>query len=161
MDTNCVNIIKTNELTSHIPIILLTAKADRESKLAGLETGADDYLSKPFDADELKLIVSNLIEERRKMRERFSREVTLQPRQISITSMDEQFLSKVLAIIEKNMDNELFSIDELSREVGYSNMHFYRKIKALAGQPPSQFVRTIRLKRAAELLAKTVTMSAR
>jgi YesN/AraC family two-component response regulator len=147
-------IIKTYELTSHIPIILLTAKADRESKLAGLETGADDYLSKPFDADELKLIIRNRIEERRKMRERFSREVTLQPRQIAISSLDEKFLSKVLAIIEKNMDNELFSINELSREVGYSNMHFYRKIKALAGQPPSQFVRTIRLKRAAELLAK-------
>ena len=70
-------IIKTNELTSHIPVILLTAKADRESKLTGLETGADDYLSKPFDADELKLIVRNRIEERRKMRERFSREITL------------------------------------------------------------------------------------
>ena len=76
--------IKTNELTSHIPIILLTAKADRESKLAGLETGADDYLSKPFDADELKLIIRNRIEERRKLRERFSREVTLQPRQIAL-----------------------------------------------------------------------------
>jgi signal transduction histidine kinase/ligand-binding sensor domain-containing protein/DNA-binding response OmpR family regulator len=147
-------LIKTNELTSHIPIILLTAKADRESKLTGLETGADDYLSKPFDADELKLIVRNRIEERRKMRERFSREMILRPRQIAITSLDEKFLAKVLAIIEKNMDNELFSIDELSREVGYSNMHFYRKIKALAGQQPSQFVRTIRLKRAAELLAK-------
>jgi AraC-like DNA-binding protein len=146
--------IKTNELTSHIPVILLTAKADHQSRMEGLGTRADDYLSKPFDADELKLIIRNRIEERRKLRERFSREVTLQPRQISITSLDEQFLSKVLAIIEKNMDNELFSIDELSREMGYSNMHFYRKIKALAGQPPSQFVRTIRLKRAAELLAK-------
>jgi signal transduction histidine kinase/DNA-binding response OmpR family regulator len=146
--------IKSHELTSHIPVILLTAKADHQSRMEGLETRADDYLSKPFDADELKLIIRNRIEERRALRERFSREVTLQPRQICITSMDEQFLSKVLAIIEKNMDNELFSIDELSREVGYSNMHFYRKIKALAGQPPSQFVRTIRLKRAAELLAK-------
>ena len=146
--------IKTNELTSHIPIILLTAKADRESKLAGLETGADDYLSKPFDADELKLIVRNRIEERRKMRERFSREITLEPRQISITSFDEKFLTQSTAIIEEHMDDENFSIDELSREVGYSNMHFYRKIKALAGQTPSQFLRTIRLKRAAELLPK-------
>ena len=147
-------LIKTNELTSHIPIILLTAKADRESKLTGLEMGADDYLSKPFDADELKLIVRNRIEERRKMRERFSREITLEPKQISITSLDEKFITKVLAIIEEHMDDEMFSIDELSREGGYSNMHFYRKIKALSGQTPSQFLRTIRLKRAAELLSK-------
>jgi DNA-binding response OmpR family regulator len=146
--------IKSNELTSHIPVILLTAKADRESKLTGLETGADDYLSKPFDADELKLIVRNRIEERRKLRERFSREITLEPKQISITSLDEKFLTKVLGIIEEHMDDELFSIDELSREASYSNMHFYRKIKALAGQTPSQFLRTIRLKRAAELLSK-------
>jgi YesN/AraC family two-component response regulator len=147
-------IIKTNELTSHIPIILLTAKADRESKLTGLETRADDYLSKPFDPDELKLIVRNRIEERRKMRERFSREITLEPKQISITSLDEKFITKVLAIIEDHMDDETFSIDELSREGGYSNMHFYRKIKALSGETPSQFLRTIRLKRAAELLSK-------
>ncbi|MEO5600560.1 MAG: ATP-binding protein [Cyclobacteriaceae bacterium] len=147
-------IIKTNELTSHIPVILLTAKADRESKLSGLEIGADDYLSKPFDSEELKLIVRNRIEERRKMRERFTREVTLEPKHISITSLDEKFLTKVLAIIETHMDNENFSIDELSREAAYSNMHFYRKIKALAGQTPSQFLRTIRLKRAAELLSK-------
>ena len=147
-------IIKTNELTSHIPIILLTAKADRESKLTGLETGADDYLSKPFDADELKLIVRNRIEERRKMRERFSREITLEPKQISITSYDEKFLNKVLAIIENHIDDENFSVEELSREVGYSNMHLYRKLKALSGETPSQFLRTIRLKRAAELLRK-------
>ncbi|MEX2231297.1 MAG: hybrid sensor histidine kinase/response regulator transcription factor [Cyclobacteriaceae bacterium] len=145
-------LIKTNELTSHIPVILLTAKADRESKLAGLETGADDYLSKPFDGDELKLIIRNRVEERRKMRERFSREITLEPKQIAITSLDEKFLKKVLDIIEVHMDDENFSIVELSQEAGYSHIHFYRKIKALSGQTPSQFLRTIRLKRAADLL---------
>jgi signal transduction histidine kinase/ligand-binding sensor domain-containing protein/CheY-like chemotaxis protein len=146
--------IKTNERTSHIPVILLTAKADHQSKLEGLETGADDYLSKPFDADELKLIVKNRIDQRKKIRERFSREITIGPKQISITSMDEKFLTKVLAIIEAHMDDEGFSIEELSREAGFSNMHFYRKIKALTNNTPSQFLRTIRLKRAAELLAK-------
>lgn len=156
-------LVKTNEVTSHIPVILLTAKADRESKLSGLETGADDYLSKPFDADELRLIVRNRIGERRKMRERFSREITLEPRQITVTSLDEKFLKKVLAIIEAHIDDEHFSIDELSREAGFSNMHFYRKIRALTDQTPSQFLRTIRLKRAAEMLAKnadTVTQVA-
>jgi YesN/AraC family two-component response regulator len=144
--------IKTDELTSHIPVILLTAKADRQSKLTGLETGADDYLSKPFDGEELQLIVRNRIEERRKMRERFSREITLEPRSISITSLDEQFLTKVLAIIEDRMDDESFSIEELSQQAGYSQMQFYRKIKALSGQTPSHFLRTVRLKRAATLL---------
>ncbi len=110
--------IKTKELTSHIPVILLTAKADRESKLTGLETGADDYLSKPFDADELKLIVRNRIEQRKKVRERFSRGVTLEPKQIAITSFDEKFLNKVMTIIEDHIGDENFSIDELSREVG-------------------------------------------
>ncbi|MEX2235581.1 MAG: ATP-binding protein [Cyclobacteriaceae bacterium] len=147
-------LIKTNELTSHIPVILLTAKADRDSKLAGLETGADDYLSKPFDAAELKLIVRNRIDERRKLREKFAKEITLEPRQISVTSLDEKFLTKVLSIIEGRLEDENFSIDELSREAGYSNMHFYRKIKALTGQTPSQFLRTIRLKRAAVLLSR-------
>ncbi|HEX6889627.1 MAG TPA: two-component regulator propeller domain-containing protein [Chryseolinea sp.] len=146
--------IKTNERTSHVPVILLTAKADRESRLLGLETGADDYLAKPFDVEELKVIVRKRIEERRKMRERFSKEITLEPRQIAITSFDEKFLTKVLDIIEKYIADENFSIDQLSREVGYSNMHFYRKIKSLTGETPSQFLRTIRLKRAAELLKK-------
>ncbi|MEX2231295.1 MAG: ATP-binding protein [Cyclobacteriaceae bacterium] len=145
-------LIKTNELTSHIPVILLTAKADRASRLSGLETGADDYLSKPFDADELKLIIRNRIVERRKMRERFSREITLEPRQIAITSLDEKFLQKVLGIIEIHMDDESFSIVELSEQAGYSHIHFYRKIKALSGQTPNMFLRTIRLKRAAEML---------
>jgi len=147
-------LIKTNELTSHIPVILLTAKADRESKLIGLETHADDYLSKPFDMDELKLIVRNRIEERRKMRERFSREIKLEPKHISITSLDEKFITNVLAQIEEHMGDENFSIEELSIQAGYSAMHLYRKIKSLTGQTPSQFVRTIRLKRAAELLSR-------
>lgn len=88
------------------------------------------------------------------MRERFSREITLEPSQISVSSLDEKFLQKVLALIEVHMEEENFSIEDFSQEAGYSRMQFYRKIKALAGQTPSQFVRTIRLKRAAQLLSK-------
>jgi signal transduction histidine kinase/AraC-like DNA-binding protein/ligand-binding sensor domain-containing protein len=146
--------IKTNELTSHIPVILLTAKADHESKLTGLQTGADDYLFKPFDADELKAIVKNRIEEIRKLRDRFARAVTLEPSKISVTSLDEKFLTKIMDTIEAHMGDELFSLDVLSQESGYSNMHFYRKFKALTGQTPGAFLKTIRLKRAAALLAK-------
>ena len=147
-------LIKINELTSHIPVILLTAKADQQSRLTGLEQRADDYLLKPFDADELKLIVRNHIEARQKMREKFSKEITLEPSQIAVSSLDEKFLQKVLGLIEAHMEDENFSIEDFSREAGYSRMQFYRKIKALAGQTPSQFVRTIRLKRAAQMLRK-------
>jgi AraC-like DNA-binding protein len=135
-------------------VILLTARADQQSRLTGLQHRADDYLLKPFDADELKLIVRNHVEERQKMRERFSREVTLEPKQISLSSLDEKFLQKVMALIEAHMDDEKFSIEDFSSEASYSRMQFYRKIKALTGQGPSQFVRTIRLKRAAQMLSK-------
>jgi len=145
-------IVKTNELTSHIPVILLTAKADRKSKLTGLEIGADDYLAKPFDTKELQLIIRNRIEERRIMREKFSHDITLEPMHITVSSLDEQFLNKLLEDIEENIDNESFTIEALSQHMGYSHMHFYRKLKALTGQTPSQFLRTVRLKRAAELL---------
>ncbi len=147
-------LIKTNEFTSHIPVILLTAKADQQSRLTGLEYRADDYLLKPFDGDELRLIVRNHIEQKQKMREKFSREITLEPAQISVSSLDEKFLQKVLALIEAHMEDDSFSIEDFSQEAGYSRMQFYRKIKALAGQGPSQFVRTIRLKRAAQLLSQ-------
>jgi YesN/AraC family two-component response regulator len=147
-------LIKTNEFTSHIPVILLTAKADQQSKLTGLEHRADDYLLKPFDGGELRLIVRNHIEQKQKMREKFSREITLEPAQISVSSLDEKFLQKVLALIETHMEDESFSIEDFSQEAGYSRMQFYRKIKALAGQGPSQFVRTIRLKRAAQMLSQ-------
>ena len=146
------SIIKTNEVTSHIPVILLTGKTDRSSRLSGLERGADDFLSKPFDTEELKLISRNRIENSRKMRERFKREITIEPKQIQISSLNEKFLEKVLAMIESHMEDENFSIEDFSHEAGYSRMQFYRKIKALAGQTPSQFVRAIRLKRAAQLL---------
>ena len=148
------HLIKTNELTSHIPVILLTAKGDQESKIAGLRIRADDYLSKPFDVDELKLIVRNHIEEVRKLRQHFSKEIRLEPRQILITSLDEKFLTKAISIIESHMDDESFSIEAFSREAGCSDIQFYRKVKALTGQTPSTFLRTIRLQRAAALLGK-------
>jgi YesN/AraC family two-component response regulator len=145
--------IKTNKLTSHIPVILLTVRDDHESRLTGLETGADGYLAKPFDTSELKLIVRNQIEQRRRVQERFSyKDQVTELKLLSNASFDEKFLNRVLAIIDSRMGDEHFSIDELSRQAGYSNMHFYRKIKALSGKTPSQFLRTIRLNRAAELL---------
>jgi DNA-binding response OmpR family regulator/two-component sensor histidine kinase len=144
--------LKTDERTSHIPVIILTARAAESSKLAGLETGADDYLVKPFSAKELTIRIKNLIEQRRKMRERFSRDITLSPKDISVTSADERFLNRAIEIIEKNMGDPDFGVDAFGKEIALSHTQLYRKLKALTNQSPVYFIRTIRLKRAAGLL---------
>jgi DNA-binding response OmpR family regulator len=145
-------ILKTDEKTSHVPIIMLTAKADSESKVHGLETGADDYLVKPFDSKELLARVHNLIKLRRQLRERFSREIVLKPQEIAITPMDEVFLNKVKAVVENHFGDEGFDVEMLSREVGMSHSQIHRKLKALTSQSASQFIRSLRLQRAVELL---------
>lgn len=144
--------IKSDERTSHIPVILLTARASGESKIQGLETGADDYLTKPFDARELRVRVSNLIEQRRRLQERFRRELVIQPSEITVTSMDETFLKKVMAAVEAHIDDPAFETDDLAREAGVSRRHLNRKLRALTGQSVREFIRTLRLKRAAQLL---------
>jgi DNA-binding response OmpR family regulator len=146
--------LKTDERTSHIPVIMLTAKASVENRIEGLETGADDYITKPFNLKELLTRINNLIDQRRKLRERFSREVTLQPKDIAITSADEKFLNRTIEIIEKNMGDGEFDVASLKEEIGLSNMQLFRKIKALTDQAPGDFIRTIRLKRAAALMEK-------
>jgi signal transduction histidine kinase/DNA-binding response OmpR family regulator len=144
--------LKTDERTSHIPVIMLTAKASVENRIEGLETGADDYITKPFNMKELLTRINNLIEQRRKLRERFSREVTLQPKDIAITSADEKFLNRTIEIIEKNMGDGEFDVASLREESGLSHMQLFRKLKALTDQAPGDFIRTIRLKRAAQLM---------
>ncbi len=145
---------KKNIYTCHIPIILLTAKADLESKIEGLETGADEYLSKPFNAYELKIRVKNLIRSREILRERFkeSKKLVLEPKEISITSLDEKFLKNVLQVVEKNIGDCDFRVESLGKELEMDQMAVYRKIKALTGQTAVEFIRIIRLKRAAQLL---------
>jgi signal transduction histidine kinase/ligand-binding sensor domain-containing protein/DNA-binding response OmpR family regulator len=144
--------LKSDERTSHIPVILLTAKAAEEHKLSGLETGADAYLIKPFNARELSLHVKNLIEQRRQLRQRFSREITLQPKEITITSTDEQFLRRAMAVIEHNMSDSDFNVGVFGENIGLSHAHLHRKLRALVDQSPTQFIRTMRLKRALALL---------
>ena len=95
--------LKNDERTSHIPVIMLTAKVTPKDKIIGLQTGADDYIPKPFNMAELKARVDNLIEQRKKLRERFSREITLEPREISITPLDEKFLTRAIEIVEKRI----------------------------------------------------------
>jgi DNA-binding response OmpR family regulator len=144
--------LKSDDRTSHIPVIMLTARASVESKLDGLETGADDYVTKPFHPQELHARVRNLIDGRRTLRARFGREVKLQPKDITVSSADEKFLQNAIAVVEKHMSDSGFSVEALENEMMMSKMQLYRKLKALTDQSPSEFVRTLRLKRAASLI---------
>jgi signal transduction histidine kinase/DNA-binding response OmpR family regulator/streptogramin lyase len=144
--------LKTDQRTSHIPVILLTARAAKEDKIEGLETGADDFIPKPFDSDELKIRIKNLIIQRKKLREQFSTESKLAFDKIAYTPADEKFIKQTLEIILQHISDSEFNVQVLSNEVGMSQMHLYRKIKGQFGQSPAEFVKTIRLKRGAELL---------
>jgi signal transduction histidine kinase/ligand-binding sensor domain-containing protein/DNA-binding response OmpR family regulator len=146
--------LKQDERTSHIPVILLTARAAAEDRIGGLETGADDYLIKPFDARELQVRVKNLIEQRRKLRERFRKEGILQPQEIAITSTDQKFLQKALEIVESHLSDEHFSVGNFGKEIGMSRALLHRKLRALIDHSPSELIRSLRLNHAAQLLAK-------
>jgi DNA-binding response OmpR family regulator len=144
--------LKQDEKTSHIPIILLTAKASIEHKIEGLEIGADDYLIKPFDSKELLARVKNLIELRRKLRQRFNREGKLPMEETGINPVDKRFLERASTIIEENMSNEDFNVKQFGFLIGMSGTQLRRKMHALIGQTPNQFIRTMRLREAARLI---------
>ncbi len=146
--------LKTDERTSHIPVIMLTAKVTVEDKIAGLQTGADDYVSKPFHLAELKARVDNLIEQRRRLRERFSREVNIQLSDITVTDIDEKFLIRAVALVEKHLHDEHFDLQNFREEMNMSSSTLFRKLQALTNQSPTEFIRTLRLKRAASLLSQ-------
>lgn len=144
--------VKNDERTSHIPVILLTALAGDKERLSGLQTGSDDYLTKPFNPNELKLRVRNLIENRRKMREKFSSNTIIRPAEISVTPRDQAFMENLMQIVEKNLTNEQFSIDDLAREANMSQSQLHRKLKAVVNQTANHFIRSVRMQRAKELL---------
>jgi signal transduction histidine kinase/DNA-binding response OmpR family regulator/tetratricopeptide (TPR) repeat protein len=146
--------LKKDEKTSHIPVILLTAKASIDSRIQGLETEADLYLNKPFVPKELELCINNLIQSRKKLRERYNRQMVLKPTEIAINSTDELFLQKLMKIVEANYADENFSVEQLSMEIGMSRSQLHRKLHALTNESTSQFIRSFRLQRAMELLKK-------
>ncbi|MEJ2196192.1 MAG: response regulator [Ignavibacteriaceae bacterium] len=146
--------IKKDERTSHIPVILLTAKASGESKIEGLETGADDYLTKPFDTRELLVRIKNLIEQRKRLQKKFQKEFTVSPGEITVTSIDERLVQKAIAVVEKNISDPNFDTVMMAKETGISRTLLNTKLKALTGLPTGEFIRTLRLKRAAQLLQK-------
>lgn len=144
--------VKTNERTSHIPVILLTAKTMPENEISGLNAGADDYIRKPFNPTILIARIRRLLDLGKQLKEYYSRKVTLQPTNIEITPYDEKFLHKAMSYIEANLLNPDLTTESLGLELGMSHSTLFRKIKALTGLSISEFIRSIRLKRAAQLL---------
>ena len=154
--TEMCDYLKKEEKTCHIPIVLLSAKAERDDKLKGLTTGADDYLTKPFDSKELKVKTENLIKIREKLRDKYSS----QPWKIAlqkVSSLDEKFLQNVATAIQKNLSNEYYSVEELGKEIAYSRSQLFRKLKVLTSKSPLDLIREYRLNYAKELLEKKAT----
>ena len=147
---------KKQEKTSHVPIVLLTAKAGVENRIIGLETGADAYVPKPFSSDELHARIANLIEGRKKLKEKFSRALTIKPEVAIEPSMEQKFLLRVKGVVDQFLGDENFSVEQLSKEVGMSRAQLHRKLIALTGVSASRFVRNYRLEHAHQLLQNKV-----
>ncbi|GHT16047.1 hybrid sensor histidine kinase/response regulator [Bacteroidia bacterium] len=148
-------LIKGDVRTSHIPIILLTAKSSDENKYKGIEAGADDYISKPFNIDMLTLKIAKIVEKQRNIQSHFKKKIDLSPSEIEITSLDEKFIKKAIAVVEENIDNPDFLVEDLCKEMAMSRVYFYKKLLSLTDKTPSELIRFIRIKRAASLLEKS------
>ena len=154
------DILKNDLLTSHIPIILLTAKDTDDDRIEGLKTGADAYMAKPFNLKELLVRVQNLIEMRAKLKKTIRQELLLEPKKINKVSVDDDFLQKINDVIQKNLADARFGVEVLLRDFPLSQRQFTRKLQALTGHSPVQIIRLIRLKRAKQLIdQKTGTVS--
>lgn len=145
-------IIKSDINTCHIPVVLLTAKTSLEHNLEGLRIGADDYISKPFNVEILVSRCNNLINSRRLLHEVFSKQPQIEPQKLATNPMDKELIDRATEIIEKNIDNTQFNINDFAQEMGMSRTNLFNKIKSLTGQTPNNFISTMRLKRAAYLL---------
>lgn len=146
--------LKTDVKTSHIPVILLTARTSLIFKVEGLENGADDYVTKPFNPKILQLKVQNIVKMRQVMQKLFQNNevLNIEPKRVVLTSADETFVKQALDSIERNISNSNYAVEDLGKDVGMSRTQLYRKLKAITGQSANEFIRTIRLKRAAQLL---------
>ncbi|GAA3571386.1 two-component regulator propeller domain-containing protein [Snuella lapsa] len=149
------NAIKTDILTSHIPVILLTARTSTKVQKTGFETGADAYISKPFDPDLLKLQVENLLKSRLKLIEKFKKDFILEPKELNLVSTDEVFLKKAMDIVEENFSDPEFMAVTFAKKMHMSQSVLYKKLKALTGQTISEFIRAVKFKKAGQLLSKT------
>lgn len=146
--------VKTDIRFSHIPVILLTARTAEKHVLGGLREGADDYITKPFNLDILLLRIQKLLKWTRSNHEKFGK-MEVSPSEITISSLDEQLIEKAIRIVEDNMDNSEFSVEELSTQIGISRSGLYKKLMSITGKSPLEFIRILRLKRGKQLLEKS------
>jgi len=147
--------IKTETLTAHIPVILLTAMGSEEKQLEGLKVGVNDYITKPFTFEILASRIRNLLAQQELLQHRFHKQIEVNPGEVTITPVDEKFLKQALEAVEKNMDNPEFSVEDFSSEMFMNRVTLYRKILSITGKTPIEFIRSMRLKRAAQLLKKS------
>ena len=150
--TELCALIKENIKTSHIPVILLTSRSSLIYKIEGLESGADDYISKPFNLIEFKLRIKNLLATKQRLKTKFSSQNNFVPSEITVSSLDEQLLKKAFKVVEENISNEQFDIPFFCDELGVSRTMLFTKIKAWTNFTPNEFIHEIRMKRAAQLL---------
>jgi DNA-binding response OmpR family regulator len=147
--------IKTETLTAHIPVILLTAMGSEEKQLEGLKAGVNDYITKPFTFEILASRIRNLLTQQKLLQKRFHKQIEVNPAEVTVTSVDEKFLQQALEIVEKQLDNPDFSVEDFSQAMFMNRVTLYRKVLSITGKTPLEFIRSIRLKRAAQLLEKS------
>ncbi len=148
--------IKKDLNTSHIPVILLTAKSGDENIIKGLDTGADDYITKPFNVNILQTRIKNLIELRKQLNNKFRRESLLQPSEFKVSSLDDKFLMKLHKLLESNYSDPEFKLDHLIENFNISRASLFRKIKSLTGDTPNNYLQSYRLKRAAQMIKQNI-----
>ena len=149
--TKLCHMLKTDSRTSHIPLVLLTAKATLKDKIEGLETGADDYIMKPFESQELKARIKNLLDQRKRIHAHFQKyEIVFDGS--NLTSIDQKFLNNVVEVINKNMEDENFSVEIFAENLAISRSLLHKKLTALTGETPNELIRRIRLNKAAKLI---------
>ena len=146
--------IRQNEKTAHIPVIMLTARADRQSTITGLECGADDYISKPFDMIELTIKIRNHLDTARRIRERYRKEFLTAPDESAIPVPDDMLVQRVISLMKENLSNSDFNVGSVCTGLFISRTQLYRKIEALTGYSPAELIRSIRLKTAAAMFRK-------
>lgn len=144
--------IKTDLKTSHIPVILLTAKGDEKTKYASIENGADDFIPKPFDIQYLSLRIKNLLDSKEKIKEKFLSGNDLEPSMVASTSLDKVFLTDLMTAIEEGLSDPEFTVNSLETKMGMSHTNFYRKLKTLTGQSGKEILMSMRMKRARQIL---------
>ena len=147
--------LKSTPEISHIPVILMTALASVENKLQGYKIGADDYITKPFEPELLKIRIENILENINKVKKEFGKNPEVAFKELAVSKIDEDFLNHVIELIEKNLDNGAFDMECFAKNLGVSTSQLYRKIKGISGVSPNEFIRTYRLREAAKMIKET------